>query len=114
LQIQYSTFIEKLKGEQPRFYSALKLMSPKLIENQVVLTFQNRTLLDEYKMRVRPALISFLRSAFLNDMLEIIEVVAESAIEKSKLYSDSEKLQYMINKNPALQKLKTKFNLDFD
>jgi hypothetical protein len=115
LQIQFMAFVERLNGEQPRLYSALKKMVPKFSENQVILTFQSKTLVEDYKLKVRPSLISFLRQAFSNELLDINEIIADSeTVEKPKLYSDSEKLQHMIGKNPALQKLKTRFNLDFD
>lgn len=115
LQIQYSAYIEKLQTEQPRFYSALKLMSPQLDGNNIILKFQSKTLLEEYKMRVRPSLLSFFNKAFETNLIDIKEEVTESElVEKPKLYSDSEKLQHMMSKNPALQKLKSKFNLDFD
>ncbi|MBN2484389.1 MAG: hypothetical protein JXB34_00300 [Bacteroidales bacterium] len=112
----YSQYVEKLKGEQPRMYSALKLIVPQLNEDTgLTFYFQNNSLLDEYKLRVKPSLLSHLRTALNNEMLEISEVVADAEhIEKPRLFSDNEKLQHMIEKNPALQKLKTRFNLDFD
>jgi len=116
LHLQYTAFIDRLKGEQPRLYSAFKLMVPQISDNKIItLNFQNNTILEEYKMRVKPSLLSFLREKLNNNFLDINEVVSEiENLEKPKLYSDSEKLQYMIEKNPALLKLKTKFNLDFD
>ena len=31
-----------------------------------------------------------------------------------KIYTDQDKLEYLMKKNPELGKLKSKFNLDFD
>lgn len=115
LQIQYNLFVERLKGEHPRLYSALKLITPQLLNNKdVLISFQNNTLLDEFRLKIKPSLFSYLRSNFNNSIEIIDEIATIENIEKPLLYSDNEKLQHMIQKNPALLILKSKFNLDFE
>ena len=116
MQVQFATYIEKLKGEQTRMYSALKIIIPRFNEGQIIaLNFQTNGLIEEFKLRVKPPLLSYLRKNLNNDLIEINEILTEvDELEKPKLYSDNERLQHMIEKNPALQKLKSKFNLDFD
>jgi hypothetical protein len=66
-------------------------------------------------MRIKQALVSHLRSIPDCELLEVKEKVVESEqMEKPTIYSDHEKLQHMIEKNPSLQNLKNLFNLDFD
>jgi len=46
--------------------------------------------------------------------VEIITEVAENAQNEKKIYTEQDKLEYLVKKNPELGKLKTRFNLDFD
>ncbi len=113
---QYEVYIARLKNTQPRLYSTLKNKTPEIVaQTKISLSFQNKAILQEFISRIRPGLISFLREALKNPNLEIVEILAEIGdVQKPSLVSDNERLQAMIEKNPALSKLKNKFNLDFD
>ncbi len=112
---QYRIFLDKVKKEQPRLYSSLKQQTPELNgERKVDLLFQNNSLLEEFKGRLKPSLISHFRH-FFGVELEIAEQVAdEGKIAKPKLFSDGDKFKKMSEKNPVLKKLKNLFSLDFD
>jgi DNA polymerase-3 subunit gamma/tau len=115
LQECYAIFVENIKGDHPRLYSALKLITPELIDKtKISIHFQNNAQLEEFRLKVKPGLYSYLWSA-LNTEIEILDEIAEiEKLEKPLLYNDNDKLQHMIQKNPALQQLKSKFNLDFE
>jgi DNA polymerase-3 subunit gamma/tau len=113
---QFEVFIEKIKKKQPRLYSALLHKNIKLIsDHQFSLVFQNQAIMEEFKRRIKPDMLDFLRKELKNQHIEIIESIADlDNMEKPTVYSDNEKLQKLAEKNPALTKLKNKFNLDFD
>ncbi len=48
------------------------------------------------------------------DSVEIITEVAEVEQNGKKIYTEQDKLDYLMKKNPELGELKTRFNLDFD
>lgn len=111
----YEVFIEKIKKSQPRLHIALKSVVPSVQENIIEFSFQNSALLEDFKARLKPKLISFFRENLENESIEISEKLVEAEkLEKPKLYSESEILQEMIKNNPAVGSLKRKFNLDFD
>jgi endonuclease V-like protein UPF0215 family len=116
LKEQYDIYIAKIKGKQTRLYSTLKHKTPKIHSNtEISLDFQNKAILDEFVSRVKPGLLSFLREALNNSFIDLKENLAEiENVEKPTLVSDNERLKSMADKNPALLKLKNKFNLDFD
>ncbi len=113
---KWEVFVERLKKTEVRMYSALRKIEPKLIsDNQIELVFQNSAQIEEYKLRLRPSLINELKETFNNHYIELVERLAESEnMLKPNLLSNKEILEKMITKNPALDSLRKKFNLDFD
>ncbi len=113
---RWNLFVERLKKTEMRMYSALRKIEPKLIsDDQIELIFQNNAQIEEYKIRLRPTLINELKEALNNHYIELIERLADSEkMIKPNLLSNKEVLEKMITKNPALESLRKKFNLDFD
>ncbi|MBN1117970.1 MAG: hypothetical protein JXA77_12230 [Bacteroidales bacterium] len=111
----YQDYLNKLKTEHPRLFSALNAQKPVFANEKLELVFQNNAQLEDFKLRAKPGLLSYLKEKLETDAFDILENVAEvEKMEKPTLYSDQEKLSHMVEKNPALQKLKNKFKLDFD
>ena len=46
--------------------------------------------------------------------VEIITEVAENMQNEKKIYTEQDKFDFLIKKNPELGTLKSRFNLDFD
>ena len=113
---RWQLFVERLKKNDTRMYVALKSVQPLVQENdKVVIYFQNNAQLEEYQMRLKPTLLAELKENLKNEFIELTEQVTEAEkLERPKLLSDKERLEQMIEKNPALQLLRKKFNLDFD
>lgn len=112
----FSVFLDKIKKKQPRLYAAMKNQEVKLNEQkQVMLFFQNNAQLEDFKLRLKPSLVSHLCEAIGISSIEIIDGMMDAEkLEKPKLFNDNEKFKAMSEKNPALLKLKSLFNLDFD
>ncbi|MBN1952722.1 MAG: hypothetical protein JW801_16085 [Bacteroidales bacterium] len=72
-------------------------------------------MLAEFRQNYKIPLLAYLKENLQNSLLEFEETILD--IESSSItkhYTDLDKLKHMIEKNPALQKLRQEFNLDFD
>ncbi len=69
---------------------------------------------EYFIQKIKPEIIRYLRKN-LADVDYVIEAgLIESQNGSKKIYTDQDKLDYLISKNPELGKLKSRFNLDFD
>jgi len=117
LIVKWKEFIETIKNTDSRMYTVLKNQHPEIDEEtgSLIVSFRNNTQIDEFKTKIKTQLLNFLKEKFENANLNILERIIEDADNNQKKhYSESERLKFMIDKNPALQKLKQEFNLDFD
>lgn len=112
----FEVYLDKIKKTQPRLFAAMKTQAIQLNEDDVFeLSFQNNSQLEEFRSRIKPALISHLRNALGTESIELAERVVDAEnLARPKLFSDSEKFKQMSETNPALKKLKNLFGLDFD
>jgi len=62
---------------------------------------------------IKPELVSWLRKELRNSKIQLITQIDETQKEKI-IYTDVEKYMEMLKKNPGLELLKQKFNLDFE
>ena len=65
--------------------------------------------MDRFELK----LIGFLRSALKNDHINLKKEVRKEAAQQ-KLYTSSDKYEYLVKKNPKLKDLKDKLGLDFE
>jgi hypothetical protein len=64
--------------------------------------------------KVKKPLAAYIRDKTGIAMLEIIAEVTENKGNGKKIYTEQDKLDFLIRKNPELGTLKSRFNLDFD
>lgn len=82
-------------------------------DNRVIVPLHNHfqeTLLDEMKLD----LLTFLREKVGNDMIQLGGEIKTVADDKKVLYTNREKLDHLMEKNPMVKELKDKFGLDTD
>jgi hypothetical protein len=82
-------------------------------ENKVIVPLHNHfqiTLLDEMKLD----LLTFLRERLQNDSIQLSGEVKTADDTKKVLYTNREKLDHLMEKNPVLKELKDRFGLDTD
>ena len=99
----------------PRIYNTLMQHKPGLTgDGKISIELTTNAQRDNFIHYIKPGLVKYLQEHVAN-----IEYVFETNLLENegvvkKVYTDHDKLEYLIDKNRELEKLKTRFNLDFD
>jgi len=108
----YAKSMEKLK---PRIYSTLVNNRPVVRGDGAVMVLLNsEAQRDNFIKNIKLGLLAYIRDATGISNVEILTEVSENEQNGKKIYTEQDKLEFLIQKNPELGKLKTRFNLDFD
>jgi len=107
-------FAEMMRKEKPRMATTLKASNPVIKDDFVIeIEMSNKVQEDDFNLMIKADLANFLRLELKNDNLKIITFVPETNKEKA-LYTDEDKYKYLSEKNPNINKLKQRLNLDFE
>lgn len=110
LKEKWESFVKKL-GDRPNLQSTLSNI-PELGENFQLLLDIDNSVQEDLINSVKPDLVSWLRKELKNSKIQLVTQISQ--VEKEKIiYTDQEKYMEMLKKNPKLEQLKQKFNLDF-
>ncbi|MCF6332247.1 MAG: hypothetical protein L3J11_03105 [Draconibacterium sp.] len=110
LELKWKKFLTRL-DDRPNLQATLSIV-PKLNENfQLYLEIDNSIQKDVIET-IKPELVAFLRKELKNSKLELLTKVSDE-IKNRIIYTDNDKFDEMVKKNPSLKILKQKFNLDF-
>jgi DNA polymerase III subunit gamma/tau len=97
---------------QVHLYNTLSVKPVLLDHFKVKITVENSVQQDQIRM-LKPEIIGFLCRKLNNSKIDVnIEMVQST--HDGKMFTDEQKMQAMMMKNPALQKMKNIFNLDFN
>ena len=108
----WQEFTDHLKGEGTRIVSMFKSIRPELENDQTIkIHLSNAAQKDTFILNYKPKLINFLESKFILSDIDI-ETVVDLSETSEILYSDEQKLNYLINKYPIMKDMKKTFNLD--
>lgn len=110
----WTELLEKF-NKRPRLYNALK--SEKLVmlnEQHAELSVINKSL-EQVLLKIKTRIVSFLRDKTGISQLEFSFKISEQNTNDSGeyLYTDRDKYQYLVKKNPNLEKLKNDFDLEY-
>lgn len=111
LKETWQAFAEKKKVYQATYH--LLSQGFEFRDNKVIVPLHNHfqeTLLDE----IRLDLLTFLRENLGNDTLQLGGEIKTVSDDKKVLYTNREKLEHLMEKNPVVKELKDKFGLDTD
>jgi DNA polymerase-3 subunit gamma/tau len=109
---QYAASIEKSK---PRIYSTLIHNRPVVrADGAVMVLLNSESQRDNFIKNIKSGMVSYIQHSTGLSTVEIITEVSESAQNGTKIYTEQDKLDFLVRKNPELAKLKSRFNLDFD
>lgn len=111
LRLKWKEFLNTL-DDRPNLKSTLSRDPELQPQNLLLLKIENQVQ-EELVKGIKPQLVSWLRRELRNSSIELeTELVMEETTRFA--YTDGEKLEEMLKKNPDLALLKQKFNLDFD
>jgi len=111
----WSDYASSVKKTKPRIYSTLVNNRPVVkSDGRVLVLLNSEAQRDNFMKNIKPELLGFIHTSTGTKSLEIIADVAETEQNGKKIYTEQDKLDYLIKKNPDLGLLKARFNLDFD
>jgi len=114
LMEKWLRFAEMIRKEKPRMATTLKVSNPVIKDDFAIeIEMSNKVQEDDFNLIIKADLANFLRQELKNDNLKIVTFVPEINKEKS-LYTDEDKYKYLSEKNPNINKLKQRLNLDFE
>lgn len=98
-------------NDRPSLCAALTSVPEIVNGNKLILKVGNSVQEEDIRLE-KPELVNWLRRELRNSGIELVTKLEKVESERM-IFSDSEKLQMMLQKNPELYQLKQKFNLDF-
>ena len=108
----YAASVEKRK---PRVFSTLQSNRPVVkADGTIQVLLNSEAQRDNFMKNIRSDLAQFICEATGVKTVEFLTEVVEIEQNGKKIYTDQDKLDFLIKKNPELGQLKSKFNLDFD
>ncbi|MEY5069154.1 MAG: hypothetical protein RLZ47_1016, partial [Bacteroidota bacterium] len=111
---RWNAFAEKAKKENKiNLFTLMTANPPVLLDDyQIELNVENK-IQENQLQEARIDLMNYLRTELQNFQLDLVTKIVENT-EKKRLYTSSEKYQYMVEKNPKLEEFKKRFNLDLE
>jgi DNA polymerase III subunit gamma/tau len=110
--IAWQEFTDQIKGDGTRIVSMFKSIRPEVENEQTIkIHLSNAAQKDTFVLNYKQKLLNFLENRF--NLHEVdIETTVDLTESAEILYSDEQKLNYMLNKYPILKEMKKTFNLD--
>ncbi len=106
----WSVYSEKRKNQVAEYHLLTQEFT--LTENEITLHLTN-PIEEPLLQSIKSDLLSFLRERINNSTLQLKGVLHIEGVKK-KAYTNKEKFEYLMEKNPHLQQLKEKLGLDPD
>lgn len=110
LEVKWRAFLDMIP-DRPNLISTLSTIPELSDGNKLLLKIGNSVQEEEVRL-VKPELLGFLKRELRNSGIELNVSIEKIESERTH-FSDSEKMQLLMQKNPELFELKQKFNLDF-
>jgi hypothetical protein len=111
LQSTWKKYLATLE-DRPNLKSTLS-KEPELREDRTLLLRIDNHVQDDLIKNIKPQLVSWLRRELKNSSIDLFTEINETGGQRI-IYTDGDKFEEMLQKNPDLALLKQKFNLDFE
>jgi len=116
LNQSWNRFTTQLRDDKPRMAITLKNVKPVVsADRKIYVEFNNTDQVEDFNRNIRAEMEKHL----CND-LQIKTIIVEPVVmisenlHKNKLYTSEEKFRYLSEKNPVLNELRKKFNLELE
>jgi len=111
----WNDYANSIQKSKPRLYSTLIHHKPVVKgENTVLVLLNSEAQRDNFVKNIKSNLVEYIKKATGLKSIELITDVSESEQSGRKIYTEQDKMEFLLKKNPGLGKLKSRFNLDFD
>lgn len=102
----------RIKNKSERVRLALTVNQPEITDNKIVLKVSNPLQEDDINS-VLLELQNYFRRIYNNDSISV-ETIKSTTTKTKRMFTDTDRYNYLCKKNPALAVLKQKFSLDFE
>jgi len=108
----WNNYIQILKAaDKINLFTILNNFAPTLVNPEVIeISVESKTQ-EQFVQKESVELLNYLRNELKNFGVEVTYKLMERKIE-NRLYGNREKYDYLVNKNPKLDELRRRFNLD--
>ena len=111
----WKAFAASVEKSQPRIHATLINNLPEVRpDGTLLVTLNSEAQRDHFVKHIKSRLIAYMSGSTGGGPIEIEARVEEVAGNGRRIYTEQDKLDYLMKRNPELGKLKTRFNLDFD
>jgi DNA polymerase III subunit gamma/tau len=111
----WNAYAESIREEKPRFSVALKSIEPVIRENYVIeISFSNQSQIDAFQKQLRPGLEQFLQRELQQPRIRVEATMSHADEHNKKLYTAEDKLAYLGEKNPLLNKFIQDLGLELE
>ena len=112
LMVLWREYTQKIKEENKiNFYTILTTNEPVLSKPNEITVLITNTAQESILQNEQVEFLNFLRTRLKNFELDIVTQKVESKLE-NRLYTSIEKYHYLVEKNPKLEEMRRRFNLD--
>jgi len=110
----WNNYIQLLKAaDKINLFTILNNFAPTLLNPEVIeISVESKTQ-EQFVQKESVELLNYLRNELRNFGIEVTYKQMERKIE-NRLYGNREKYDYLVNKNPKLDELRRRFNLDIN
>lgn len=115
IQDAWLAYAKSIEKSHPRIFSTLKQHLPTMSENgRITIKLISNAQRENFVQYIKPRLIKYLQENLANIEYVFETNLLENETTAKKVYTDQDKLDFMIRQNPELEKFKNRFKLDFD
>lgn len=112
MQIVWNKFAQNYENKGEMYFNAILTMSTPNLEGTTILyELPNEGTRIEFAEKLETKLLGFLRGNLHNHDIEI-KIIVNETIEQKKAFTDEDKYQLLVEKNPLLEDLRRFFELD--
>jgi DNA polymerase III subunit gamma/tau len=115
IQRVWKEYANSIERSHPRIFGTMNQQVPTMTGEGIIQITLNTNAQREYFVHsIKPELTRFFQKKLSNIEYVFETNLIENEIAAKKVYTDQDKLDFMIRKNPDLGKMKARFNLDFE
>ncbi|MEA1897820.1 MAG: DNA polymerase III subunit gamma/tau [Bacteroidota bacterium] len=115
LHAQWLEFLNSSNINKTRLIQTIRAHKPKLEEGfKVVVSLENKDQKEDFDRYAKSDILGYLKQALKNQEITLTSVLNEVKEKSKKPYTEEEKFNHLLEKNPHLKTLKQQMGLDFE